>query len=129
MSATMKLNYDPKELARELKLRERTAALIVNLRIESGLTYEEIEARAGLTKEELLSWESGAKSPLLSEVAGLAVHCGTSAAVNFQLGFSKMLRESQTRIAELQSAPAPVDDVRRDNFDALGAVAAFQTAA
>lgn len=125
----MKLNYDPKALARELKLRERTAALIVALRIESGLTYEEIEAKAGLSKAELLSWESGAKSPRLSDVAKFAVHCGTSAAVNFNLGFNRLLRESQTRIAELQSAPAPVEEVRRDNFDALGAVATLPMAA
>lgn len=129
MSAAMKLNYDPKELARELNLRDRTAALIVNLRIESGLTYEEIEAKSRLSKEELLSWESGIKSPQLSDVARLAEHCGTSAAVNFNLGFNQLLRESQTRIAELQGAPASVDEVRPENFDALGAVAAFQMAA
>jgi transcriptional regulator with XRE-family HTH domain len=101
----------------------------VALRTESDLTYEEIEVKAGISKGELLSWESGAKSPLLSDVAKLAAHCTVSAAVNFQVGFSKVLREAQTRIAELQSAAPTVDDVRRENFDALGAVDAFRMAA
>lgn len=129
MTAVMKLNYDPRELARELNLSERVAALIVALRIESDLTYEEIEAKAGISKEELLSWESGAKSPLMRDVAKLAQHCGMSAAVNFNLEFNKLLRESHTRIAELQSAPAPAVDVRPENFDALGVVTAFLMAA
>lgn len=132
MTAAMKLNYDPKELARELNLHERTAALIVALRTESGLAYEEIETRAGIPKEELMSWESGAKSPRLSEVAKLACHCGASAAVNFHMGFNKLLRESQMRIAELQN-PSPQRPlppcVRRGNFFALGAVGGIRMAA
>lgn len=124
MIATIGLNYDPKELARELKLRERTAALIVALRTESGLTYEEIEAKAGITKEELMSWESGSKSPRSLDVARLADHCGTDATVSFQVGFSRLLRESQTRIAELQGS-TPLC-VRQENFSAPGAAGGTQ---
>lgn len=121
MTAAMNLNYDPKEFARELKLRERVAALIVALRTESDLTFEEIEAKAGISKAKMKSWESGAKSPFMRDVARLTAHCGVSAAVKFQVEFSKLLRESYTRIAELQSAN-PLRRQQPENFDALGAV-------
>lgn len=98
---------------------------IRDLRSRTGLTQRELAAAAGTSQSAIAAYESGAKSPTLRTVEGLAASVGMEPVVSF---VARMTREDRRSLAFhraiadlLERDPETVIDRARRSLARLGA--------